>query len=163
MEWGRRPSSRQAPRDRVEEGVRARNPPLRRRRRRGRHPDSAPGPDFSYSAYLLWDEMPQHHDQWPVAGWNHADRAGRHAQELDQVLADYLDARRDEAAPRAGPDLEVHQGLPVPGRASRSKKVERATFDVATSVVRHPRRTASVSNGSPSVCSRTRCSRGRAT
>mgnify|MGYP000647381429 CR=1 FL=1 len=29
--------------------------------------DSAPGPDFSYSAYLLWDEMPEHQGQWPLA------------------------------------------------------------------------------------------------
>ena len=102
--------------------------------------DSAPGPDFSYSAYLLWDEMPQHHDQWPVARMETTPTVlGAMLKELDQVLADYLDARRDEQRREQFQTWKSTKVYPYQGEPeSVEEEVERATFDVlATSVVRH--------------------------
>lgn len=102
--------------------------------------DTAPGPDFTYSAYLLWDEMPEHHDQWPLARMETTPTAlGGLLKELDQVLDDYLDARRAERRRELVEEWKSGNVYPYEGEpASEEEKVERATFDVvATSIRRH--------------------------
>lgn len=102
--------------------------------------DTAPGPDFTYSAYLLWDEMPQHHDQWPLARMETAPTVlGALLKELDQVVDDYLDARRAERRREMVEDWKLGHVYPYQGEpSSEEEKVERATFDVvATSIRRH--------------------------
>ena len=76
-------------------------------------------------------------DQWPVA------RMETTPTVLGAMLRVGPGARRlprrppRQAAPRAGPDLEVHQGLPCQGEPGRSKKFERDVRRVGNVVVRH--------------------------
>ncbi|WP_232077735.1 ATP-binding protein [Mycolicibacterium aichiense] len=102
--------------------------------------DTAPGPDFTYSAYLLWDAMPEHHDQWLLARMETTPTVlGGLLNELDQVLDDYLDARRAERRRELVEEWKSGNVYPYEGEpASEEEKVERATFDVvATSIRRH--------------------------
>ncbi|QHN36864.1 ATP-binding protein [Gordonia pseudamarae] len=102
--------------------------------------DSAPGPDFSYSAYLLWDEMPEHQGQWPLAKMESTPTVlGTTLAELDQVLADYLDARRDERRRELVDEWKTAKVYPYKGEpVSTEEEVERAAFDVvATSINRY--------------------------
>lgn len=102
--------------------------------------DSAPGQDFTYSAYLLWDEMPQHHGQWPLARMETTPSVlGGMLNKLDRVLGDYLDARRAEQSRELIEEWKSGHVYPYEGEpASEEEKVERATFDVvATSISRH--------------------------
>lgn len=102
--------------------------------------DAAPGPDFTYSAYLLWDEMPEHHEQWPLARMETTPTVlGGLLKELDQVLGDYIDARRAERRRELVEEWVSREVYPYKGQpASEEEKVERATFDVvATSIRRH--------------------------
>lgn len=102
--------------------------------------DTAPGPDFTYSAYLLWGDMPQHHDQWPLARMETTPTVlGGLLKELDQVLDDYLDARRAERRRELVEEWVSREVYPYKGEpASEEEKLERATFDVvATSIRRH--------------------------
>jgi len=102
--------------------------------------DTAPGPDFTYSAYLLWDEMPEHRGQWPLARMESTPTVlGGALKELDQVLGDYFDARRAERRRELVEEWKSGNVYPYEGEpASEEEKVERATFDVvATSIRRH--------------------------
>lgn len=102
--------------------------------------DSAPGPDFTYSAYLLWNEMPQHQDQWPLARMEAMPTVlGALLKELDQVLGSYLDARRAERRRELVEEWKSGNVYPYEGEpSSEEEKVERATFDVvATAIRRH--------------------------
>lgn len=102
--------------------------------------DSAPGPDFTYSAYMLWDDMPQHHDQWPLARMETTPTVlGVLLKELDQVLDDYLDTRRAERRRELVEEWKSGHVYPYDGDpSSEEEKVERATFDVvATTIRRH--------------------------
>jgi len=102
--------------------------------------DAAPGPDFTYSAYLLWDQMPEHHDQWPVARMETTPTVlGVMLKELDQVLDDYLDDRRAERRRELVQEWVSREVYPYKGEpGSEEEKLERATFDVvATSIRRH--------------------------
>lgn len=102
--------------------------------------DSAPGPDFTYTAYLLWNEMPQHHDQWPLAQMETTPTVlGGLLKELGQVLGDYLEARRSERRRELVEEWKSGNVYPYAGEPSSvEEKVERATFDVvATSIRRH--------------------------
>lgn len=102
--------------------------------------DSAPGPDFSYSVYLLWAEMPEHQGQWPLAKMESTPTVlGTALAALDQVLADYLDARRDERRREQVQVWKSNNVYPYHGEPeSVEEEVERAAFDViATSVGRH--------------------------
>lgn len=102
--------------------------------------DSAPGHDFTYSAYLLWDEMPQHHDQWPLARMETTPTIlGDLLKELDRMLGEYLDARRAEQRRELVKEWKSGHVYPYEGEpSSEEEKVERATFDVvATSIRRH--------------------------
>lgn len=102
--------------------------------------DTAPGPDFVYSAYLLWDEMPQHHDQWPLALMETTPSVlGLLLTELDRALVSHFDARRAEQARALVKEWKAGREYPYDGEpASEEEKLERATFDVvATSIRRH--------------------------
>lgn len=102
--------------------------------------DSAPGPDFTYSAYLMWDEMPHHSDQWPLARMETTPTVlGALLKELDQVLGDYLDARRAERRRELVEEWKSGNVYPYEGDpSSEEEKVERAAFDVvATSIRKH--------------------------
>ncbi|OZF42698.1 ATP-binding protein [Rhodococcus sp. 14-2470-1a] len=102
--------------------------------------DTPPGPDFTYSAYLMWDEMPEHHGQWPLARMETTPSVlGVLLKELDQVLEDYLDTRRAERRRELVEDWKSGHVYPYQGEpTSEEEKVERATFDVvATSIRRH--------------------------
>ncbi|GAA4746313.1 ATP-binding protein [Gordonia alkaliphila] len=102
--------------------------------------DSGPGPDFIYSAYLLWDQMPQHQGQWTVAALETTPTVlGAMLKQLDLVLADYLDARRDERRREQVQAWKSTNVYPYKGDPeSVEEEVERAAFDVvATSISRH--------------------------
>lgn len=102
--------------------------------------DSGPGPDFIYSAYLLWDQMPQHQGQWTIAAMETTPTVlGTMLKALDQVLADYLDARRDERRREQVQTWKSTNVYPYKGDPeSVEEEVERAAFDVvATSISRH--------------------------
>lgn len=102
--------------------------------------DTAPAPDFRYSAYVMWDEMPEHHNEWMLAKMEDTPSVlGMLLSEVDRVLEEHFEARRSQRRRELVEEWKEGQVYPYQGDpASEEEKVERATFDVvATSIRRH--------------------------
>ncbi|WP_158607486.1 ATP-binding protein [Flexivirga caeni] len=102
--------------------------------------DTAPAPDFQYSAYVLWDEMPQHHNEWLLARLESTPSVlGALLSEVDRMLDLHFESRRAQRRRQLVEEWKVGNVYPYDGEPStEEEKVERATFDVvATSIRRH--------------------------
>lgn len=102
--------------------------------------DTAPAPDFRYSAYVMWDEMQQHASEWMLARLEGTPSVlGALLQEVDRVLEEHFEARRAQRRRELVEEWKTANVYPYEGEpTSEEEKVERATFDVvATSIRRH--------------------------
>ncbi|GAB6938843.1 ATP-binding protein [Isoptericola variabilis] len=102
--------------------------------------DRAPAPDFRYSAYVLWDDMPEHHNEWILARMETTPSVlGALLAEVDRVLERHFDDRRAQRRRELVEEWKAGSVYPYEGEPStEEEKVERATFDVvATSIRRH--------------------------
>ncbi|POH73443.1 ATP-binding protein [Arthrobacter glacialis] len=102
--------------------------------------DTAPAADFQYSAYVVWDEMPQHHNEWILASLETTSSVlGVLINEIDRVLQAHFEARRAQRRRELVEDWKSGNVYPYDGEPmTEEEKVERATFDVvATSIRRH--------------------------
>lgn len=102
--------------------------------------DTAPAADFQYSAYVLWDEMSEHHNEWLLARLESTPSVlGILLKEVDRVLEDHFETRRSLRRRELVEEWKVAKVYPYDGEpATEEEKVERATFDVvATSIRRH--------------------------
>lgn len=102
--------------------------------------DTAPAADFRYSAYVMWDEMPEHHNEWILAKLESTPSIlGVLLAEVDRVLDEHFEARRAERRRELVEEWKDGNVYPYQGEPkTEGEKVERATFDVvATSIRRH--------------------------
>lgn len=102
--------------------------------------DTAPAADFQYSAYVMWDEMPEHHNEWILAKLETTPSVlGVLLTEVDRVLEQHFEARRAQRRRELVEEWKAGSVYPYEGEpATEEEKVERATFDVvATSIRRH--------------------------
>ncbi|QTX04205.1 ATP-binding protein [Agromyces archimandritae] len=102
--------------------------------------DTAPAADFQYSAYVMWDEMPEHHNEWILAKLESAPSAlGMLLSEVDRVLDEHFEGRRAQRRRELVEEWKDGNVYPYQGEpGTEEEKVERATFDVvATSIRRH--------------------------
>lgn len=102
--------------------------------------DTAPAADFQYSAYVLWDEMPQHHNEWLLARLESSPSVvGVLLAEVDRVLEEHFEARRAQRRRQLVEQWKAGNVYPYEGEpVTDEEKVERAAFDVvATSIRRH--------------------------
>jgi len=102
--------------------------------------DKAPAPDFRYSAYVLWDEMPEHHNEWMLAHLEATPSLlGLLLTEVDEMLEKHFESRRAQRRRELVEEWKAGSVYPYDGEpATEEEKVERATFDVvATSIRRH--------------------------
>lgn len=102
--------------------------------------DTAPAADFQYSAYVLWDEMPMHHNEWLLARLESTPSVlAVLLAEANRVLEEHFEMRRSERRRELVQDWKAGNVYPYDGEpATEEEKVERATFDVvATSIRRH--------------------------
>jgi hypothetical protein len=102
--------------------------------------DKAPAPDFRYSAYVLWDEMPEHHNEWMLAHLEATPSLlGLLLAEVDEMLEKHFESRRAQRRRELVEEWKAGNVYPYDGEpATEEEKVERATFDVvATSIRRH--------------------------
>jgi hypothetical protein len=103
---------------------------------------TAPAADFRYSAYVMWDGMPEHYSDWMLVGLEHAEAPsilGVLLKEVDRVLNEHFEARRALRRRELVEEWKSGNVYPYDGEPkTEEEKVERATFDVvATSIRRH--------------------------
>lgn len=102
--------------------------------------DTAPAADFQYSAYVMWDEMPEHHNEWILAKLESTPSVlGMLLAEVDRALDEHFGARRAQRRRELVEQWKDGNVYPYQGEpGTEEEKVERATFDVvATSIRRH--------------------------
>ena len=102
--------------------------------------DTAPAADFQYSAYVMWDEMPEHHNEWILAKLESTPSVlGMLLAEVDRALDEHFEARRSQRRRELVEEWKDGNVYPYQGEpGTEEEKVERATFDVvATSIRRH--------------------------
>lgn len=102
--------------------------------------DTAPAADFRYSAYVMWDEMTEHLNEWILAKLESTPSVlGQLLTELDRVLEEHFESRRAQRRRELVQEWKDGDVYPYQGEpATEEEKVERATFDVvATSIRRH--------------------------
>lgn len=102
--------------------------------------DTAPAADFQYSAYVMWDEMPEHHNEWILAKLESTPSVlGALLSEVDRVLDGHFEGRRAQRRRELVEEWKDGNVYPYQGEpGTEEEKVERATFDVvATSIRRH--------------------------
>lgn len=102
--------------------------------------DAPAAPDFSYSAYVLWDEMAAHAGEWLLASLETSPSVvGSLRLAALEHLDQYFDGRRAEKRRQVVDKWKAEASYPYQGEpATEEEKVERATFDVvATTVRRH--------------------------
>lgn len=102
--------------------------------------NTAPHPDFNYSAYVLWDEMPNHQNEWILAQLESTPSAlGALLGLVTEQLDKHFENRREQRRRELVQEWKVSKVYPYEGEpATEEDKVERATFDVvATSIRRH--------------------------
>lgn len=102
--------------------------------------DSAPAIDFQYSAYVLWQDMPEHrHDALLVGLESTPSVLGLLLAEVISTLEKHFEARRAQRRRELVEEWKEDNVYPYEGHAvTEEEKVERATFDVvATSIQRH--------------------------
>lgn len=105
--------------------------------------DEVPNPgysDFNYSAYVLWEQMPNHHNEILLVGLEQEKSLfGALMDAVETQLKDHFEARRTERRRKLVDRWKRNQSYPYEGDpATDAEEVERATFDVvATTVRRH--------------------------
>lgn len=102
--------------------------------------DTAPAPDFRYSAYVMWDDMHIHHAEWMLVKLESTPSSlGKLLREVERLLKNYFDERRAQRRRELVQEWKDGKVYPYQGDPeSEEEKVERATFDViATSIRRH--------------------------
>lgn len=102
--------------------------------------DQAPAADFTYSAYVMWEDMPQHHNEWMLANLE-GDPSVVTAliSAVNERIEDHFEERRAERRRELVAQWKEDRTYPYDGEAKTpEEKVERAAFDVvATSIRRH--------------------------
>lgn len=99
-----------------------------------------PAPDFPYTGYALWGDMPQHRNEWMIADLESENTAlSGLLRAAYAALEEHFEGRRDERRRQLVEEWKERDTYPYKGTpASEEEKVERATFDVvATSIRRH--------------------------
>jgi hypothetical protein len=102
--------------------------------------DTAPAADFRYSAYVMWDEMLEHHNEWILAKLESTPSVlGMLLADVDRALDEHFEARRAQRRRELVEEWKEGNVYPYQGEPeTEEEKVERATFDVvATSIRRH--------------------------
>lgn len=100
----------------------------------------APAPDFRYSAYVLWEGMPNHRNEAALADFEaEPSVVGALVDAVRLRLKDYFDERRAQKRREVVEGWKRQGTYPYPGEPqTEEEQVERATFDVvATSINRH--------------------------
>lgn len=99
-----------------------------------------PAPDFAYSAYVMWDKMADHRNEWMITDLESSDTAlrGLIATALAS-LDEHFEGRRDERRRQQVKEWKERETYPYRGEPqTEEEKVERAAYDVvATSIRRH--------------------------
>lgn len=101
--------------------------------------DRAPAPDFRYSAYILWERMPEFEGQWMLAGVGQDSELAGLLETSNQAIMDHFEGRRNARRREQVDKWKATGSYPYLGEPSTDEEtVERATFDVlATAIGRH--------------------------
>lgn len=103
--------------------------------------DEVPGgqvSDFTYSAYVLWDEMAEHRNDW-LLGESDQTEVGALLTVARAALEEHFEQRRAEQRRRLVAEWKTKKTYPYRSDpATDADRLEQATFDVlATSIERH--------------------------
>ncbi|KAB7744156.1 histidine kinase [Nostocoides sp. F2B08] len=99
-----------------------------------------PAPDFPFTAYVLWADMPTHRNEWMITDLeSHNTPLGGLIDVALNALEEHFDSRRDERRREQVEEWKRRKTYPYKGEPeTEEEKVERAAFDVvATSIGRH--------------------------
>jgi len=102
--------------------------------------DSPPAADFKYSAYVMWEAMPEHQGEWLLSKLEEKpSKVGGLVKAAHQKLLEHFEDRRSQRRRELVEEWKNDKTYPYLGEPeSEEEKVERATFDVvATSIRRH--------------------------
>lgn len=102
--------------------------------------DSPPAADFKYSAYVMWESMPEHQGEWLLTKLEEEESlVGGLVKAADRRLLEHFEDRRSQRRRELVEEWKNDKTYPYLGEpGSEEEKVERATFDVvATSIRRH--------------------------
>lgn len=102
--------------------------------------DSPPAADFKYSAYVMWESMPEHQGEWLLSKIEEEESlVGGLVKAADRKLLEHFEDRRSQRRRELVEEWKNDKTYPYLGEpGSEEEKVERATFDVvATSIRRH--------------------------
>lgn len=103
--------------------------------------DSAPAPDFQYSAYVMWSGMPEHRGEWLLSNFEEQEPSvvGALVSAARARIEEHFEARRSQRRRELVADWKVTRTYPYEAEPqSAEERLERATFDVvATSIERH--------------------------
>lgn len=97
-----------------------------------------PAPDFQYSAYVLWDQMPSHANEWMLARLEQEPSIiGALLTAIRHSLEEHFEAKRAERRREFVEGLKQRKTYPYAGEPStEEEKVERASFDVVVTAIR---------------------------
>lgn len=99
-----------------------------------------PAPDFTYTAYVLWADMPLHRNEWMITDLeSEASALGGLLASVLKALGEHFEGRRDERRRHQIAEWKQRDTYPYVGQpVTDEEKIERAAFDVvATSIRRH--------------------------
>jgi hypothetical protein len=102
--------------------------------------DSPPAADFKYSAYVMWESMPEHQGEWLLTKLEEEESlVGGLVKAAERKLIEHFEDRRSQRRRELVEEWKSDKTYPYLGEpGSEEEKVERATFDVvATSIRRH--------------------------
>lgn len=101
--------------------------------------EAPPVTNFRYSAYVLWDDMPQHPGEWILAKLDQDSLVGGLLTAVEAFVEDHFEHRRAEQRREIVQTWIERRTYPYEGQpGSDEEEVERAAFDVvATAIQRH--------------------------
>ncbi|QYF74427.1 ATP-binding protein [Cryobacterium sp. PAMC25264] len=100
--------------------------------------DSAPAPDFRYSAYAMWEAMHEHQGEWLIAGMEGgSSEVGGLIEVTDRTLKEHFIERRSQRRRQLIEEWKVEKTYPYQGEPQTDEQeLERAAFDVVATTIR---------------------------
>lgn len=97
-----------------------------------------PAPDFTYTAYVLWNEMPSHRNEWLLADLDRGNSVvGGLLTSALGALENHFSARRDERRRQTVQGWKEKGTYPYAGEpGTEEERLERAAFDVLSTSIR---------------------------
>lgn len=100
--------------------------------------DSAPAPDFRYSAYAMWEPMHEHQGEWLLAGLEgEPSEVGGLMEVTVRTIREHFEERRSQRRRELIEEWKTEKTYPYEGEPETDEQeLERAAFDVVATTIR---------------------------